>query len=163
MDEKVKEIIRTLGLTPLEFEGGFYRETYRSKEKLANGRDLSTSIYYLLTSEDFSRLHKLASDEIFHFYLGDEAELFTLYEDGTADTIYLGQDIQNGSRLQFVVPKDTWQAMRIKVGGSFALMGSTMSPGFDYTDFTDGRDHIDELLLKYPRHKELILQYAGLL
>jgi hypothetical protein len=155
MDE-AKEIIKKLGLKPLDLEGGFFRETYRSGQKIENGRDLSTAIYYLLTSKDFSRLHKLPFDEIFHFYLGDEVEMLNLYPDGTSNIMIFGNDIFKGQSPQILVPKNTWQAARLKNGGRFALMGTTVSPGFDYRDYLDGRDCLDEIINKYPHRKDLI-------
>ncbi len=161
MDEKIKKILKRLDLKQLEIEGGFFKETYRSKEKLENGKNIATAIYYLLTRKDFSRLHKLPFDEMFHFYLGDEVEMLNLYADGTSDIIFLGSDIMKGQIPQFLVPKNTWQASKLKKGGLFALMGTTMSPGFDYMDYLDGKDHIRELLKKYPDRSRSIKFFTG--
>ncbi len=156
MDRDIKKIIDSLGLKKLEVEGGFFKETYRSKEKLENGKNIATVIYYLLTHKDFSRLHKLPSDEVYHFYLGDPVEMLNLYEDGTSDIIILGNDIPQGQKPQVLVPKNTWQASKLKNGGIFALMGTTMSPGFDYLDYSDGKDYLQEILNRYPDRSRLI-------
>jgi uncharacterized protein len=136
-------IIKQLGLQPHP-EGGFYRETYRCDEELAaaalpsrygKDRNLSTAIYYLLTPDSFSSLHRLRSDEVFHFYAGDPVTMLQLYDDGCGETVVLGQDIVAGQQLQVVVPKDIWQGMFLNDGGSFALLGTTVAPGFDFADF----------------------------
>jgi uncharacterized protein len=156
MDREINKIIHRLGLKKLEVEGGFFKETYRSEQKLENSKNIATAIYYLLTNKDFSRLHKLPSDEIYHFYLGDAVEMLNLYEDGTSDIIILGNDILQEQKPQILVPKNTWQASRLKKGGTFALMGTTMSPGFDHSDYSDAKDYLQEILDRYPDRSRLI-------
>jgi uncharacterized protein len=138
-----QDIIRQLDLQPHP-EGGFYRETYRCDEKIAaaalpgrygSDRNDSTAIYYLLTPESFSAMHRLQSDEVFHFYAGDPVTMLQLHGDGRAETIVLGQDILAGQRPQVVVPRGVWQGLFLNDGGSFALLGATVSPGFDFADF----------------------------
>ena len=139
-------IIRQLGLQPHP-EGGFYRETYRSCETIAaaalpsrygKDRHFSTAIFYLLTPGSCSTLHRLQSDEVFHFYAGDPATMLQLHGDGRGETIVLGQDIAAGQHLQVVVPEGVWQGMFLNDGGAFALLGTTVSPGFDFDDFDVG-------------------------
>jgi len=125
-----ESMIQLLRLEPLTFEGGWYRETYRSP--------LSTAIYFLLTDATFSRFHRLRSDEIYHFYLGDPVELFVLAPDGTGVRHILGTDLATGARPQLVVPADHWQASRLLPGGRAALLGTTMAPGFNLADFVAG-------------------------
>jgi uncharacterized protein len=158
-----QQIQRLLNLQPLPVEGGFFAETYRSKfalaqESLPSGyraeRALSTAIYYMLTPDTFSALHRFKGDEVYHFYLGDPAELLVLKPDGTAENVILGQDIASGMRLQHVVPAGAWQGSRLAHGGKFALMGTTMSPGFDPADFELGAK--DELAARYPACSALI-------
>ena len=113
-------------MKPLPNEGGFYVETYRAKEKIpkaalpdrsARDRNFSTAILYLLTPDTLSRLHRLKSDEIFHFYLGDPVTMLQLHPDGSTEVIDLGQDILNGQRIQVTVPKNTWQGAFLKQEG----------------------------------------------
>lgn len=94
------------------------------------GRIWSTCIYYLLTPDTFSAMHKLKGDEIYHFYLGDPVEMLNLYANGRSKIVKLGHDIANGATVQHVVPNGIWQGSRLIDGGKFALMGTTMSPGF---------------------------------
>ena len=157
------EILRLLGLERLEVEGGFYRETYRCDESLpatalpsryGGPRCFCTAIYYLLTPETFSRLHRLRSDEIFHFLLGDPVTMLHLYPDGTSRVLSMGTDLTAGQQLQVVVPRGTWQGCRLVEGGRFALMGVTVAPGFEYDDYEPGGRA--ELVGRYPDREALI-------
>jgi len=134
-------IIRLLELEPLTFEGGFFRETYRSPR--------STAIYFLLTPDTGSRFHRLRSDEIYHFYLGDPVELFVLAPDGGGERRVLGTALTAGERPQTVVPAEHWQGSRLVAGGRVALLGTTMAPGFELRDFTPADR--GELAAAYPR------------
>ena len=148
-------IIRHFGLQPHP-EGGFYRETYRSNETIAaaalpprygEDRSFATAIYYLLTPDCFSSLHRLQSDEIFHFHLGDPVTMLRLH-DGRGETITLGHDVLAGEQLQVWVPRGVWQGMSLNPGGRFALLSTTVSPGFDFADFEAAAR--DALILQYP-------------
>lgn len=159
----VKEIQELLNLQPLPHEGGYFAETYRSKFTLNRGslpsaysgeRTLSTAIYYMLTPETFSAMHRLKGDEAYHFYLGDPAEMLILKPDGTGEALLIGQNITSGMRLQQIVPGGAWQGSRLAPGGKFALLGTTMAPGFDPADFELGAR--DELSARYPAYAELI-------
>ena len=158
-----KQIQELLKLQPLPAEGGYFAEAYRSKFVLAQPalpsgylgeRALSTAIYYMLTPDTFSALHRLKGDEVYHFYLGDPAEFLLLNPDGTGQTILLGPDIASGMRLQHVVPGGVWQGSRLASGGKFALLGTTMSPGFDPADFELGKRN--ELSARYADYSGLI-------
>jgi predicted cupin superfamily sugar epimerase len=92
----------------------------------------------LLTPDTFSAMHRLPGDEMFHFYLGDPVEMLQLKPDGSVETLLLGQDITSGMRLQHVVPGNVWQGSRLVPGGAYALLGTTMSPGFEYEDYETG-------------------------
>jgi hypothetical protein len=136
-----------LGLQPLPEEGGFYAETYRAAFHLAPDvlppgfiveRSLATAIFYLLTPDTFSAMHRLPGDEIYHFYLGDPVELLQLHPNGQGEVITLGQDLRCGMRLQHVVPGGVWQGSRLTEGGAWALLGTTMAPGFDFADYEGG-------------------------
>lgn len=133
-----KLVIETLGLTPLGFEGGYFRETYRCRQR-QDGRDLGTGIFYLLDEESRSLMHRLKSDELYHFYLGDPVELFCIYPDGESEVVRLGSDILGQERVQHLVPAGSWQGSRLAPGGRMALMGTTMAPGFELRDFELGR------------------------
>ncbi|MBU1355811.1 MAG: cupin domain-containing protein [Candidatus Edwardsbacteria bacterium] len=160
---KPEEIIELLDLKPLDIEGGFFRETYRSKDTIPkaalpafyyNVRCFGTAIYYLLTPDNFSTLHKVNSDEIFHFYLGDPVEMLLLYPDGTGREVMLGQDIQNGQLVQLVVPRGVWQGASLQQGGKYALLGTTVSPGFEYQDYIQGQR--ESLASGYSKYASLI-------
>jgi predicted cupin superfamily sugar epimerase len=161
----VDEIIQLLGLQPHPQEGGYFAETYRSQEAIPgpalpnrypSKRSFGTAIYYLLTPDTVSALHKLESDEIFHFYLGDPVTMLQLHPDTSTSVITLGQDILAGQQLQVVVPRGTWQGSLLQEGGDFALLGCTVAPGFDYRDYESGDR--DDLLKEYPEHEELIVR-----
>ena len=146
MDEALN-IIGRLGLAPLEREGGWYRETHRGS-RLSSGRASSTAIYYLLRGGEVSRVHRLPCDEVWHFYFGDLVELLVLESPPTVTVHRLGHDLPSGQRPQAVVPAGSWQSARLLPGGRFALMGTTVAPGFESTDFEPG-DPV-ELLSRFP-------------
>ncbi len=154
-----------LHLVPLSFEGGFYSETYRSPTVLAPSalpagyvgpRHACTAIYYLLEPGTFSELHRVASDEIFHFYLGDPVEMLQLLPDGSSRQCLIGTDIAGGMTPQLVVPQGIWQGSRLAPGGSFALLGCTVSPGFEYADYESGSRAL--LSRAYPAQAALIAE-----
>jgi len=174
-------LIRLLGLKPHK-EGGYYSEVWRSPERLAvnalpprysGSRSLSTSIYFLITPESFSRMHRLRSDEIFHFYLGAPVEMLLLGPWSTRERedvedekppgqiVVLGPDVENGQRPMIVVRRGTWQGARLmsKRKGAFALMGTTMAPGFDYDDYEEGTGK--KLAGEYPEFADLICMLTG--
>lgn len=158
-----KALIDKLGLKPLPIEGGYFAETYRCDEvvpasaldgRYAKEKSLCTAIYYLLTRETVSRMHRVKSDEIFHFYAGDPVEMLQLMPDGSHATIVLGSDIEAGHTPQVIVPHGVWQGCRVKPGGSWALMGATVAPAFDYEDYENGNR--DQLIGRYPDCADLI-------
>ena len=163
-----KDIIRALNLKPHPEGGGYFRENYRSGEiitveragaKKPVTRNLSTQIYYLITDKSFSTLHRLKQDEVFHFYAGLRAEIFLILPDGGGQFIHLGANLANGEVPQVVVPAMTWQGLRLPTGvNGWCLMGSTVSPGFDYSDFEAGNR--EELIFQFPNLKELITLYT---
>lgn len=161
-----EEIIDLLKLQPHPHEGGYFYETYRSDEKIDRdclpgrydgARAISTAIYYMLTPDTHSAWHRLRSDEIFHFYLGDPVTMFNLLPDGSSRIITLGQDIPAGQRLQVIVPKGTWQGALLTVGGSYALLGTTVAPGFEYDDYgIPTESDLEMLVSQFPDKEELI-------
>lgn len=143
-----QQIIETYKLEPLPSEGGYYRETYRSGEVLSNDqlsnryngeRSLYTCIYYLLTPDSRSLIHRIKSDEIFHFYSGDEVEMLLLFPDGGGKLITLGSKLSEENNFQQIVRHGEWIGMRLIPGGEYALMGTTVSPGFEFEDFELGK------------------------
>jgi predicted cupin superfamily sugar epimerase len=160
-----EELIRLLHLEPLPREGGWYRETYRSSLQLPAdvlgpyyraSRSAGTAIYYLLTPDTFSALHRLPTEEVFHFYLGDPVEMLQLgpNPDEGGRIVTLGPEIFAGQQVQTMVPAGVWQGSVLRAGGAFALMGTTMAPGFDFADYeaADRR----AMLAAYPDFAERI-------
>jgi len=153
-----QDVLQLLGLEPLPGEGGFYRETYRSAVRVLGPggaeRAAATAIYFLLTPDSFSALHRLPTDEVYHFYLGDCVELLLLPPSGPGQVVLLGTDLQAGQRPQVVVPAGAWQGSRVRPGGTFALLGTTVAPGFEFCDFEPGAR--EELLAQFPDFTGLI-------
>ncbi|WP_460219110.1 cupin domain-containing protein [Psychroserpens sp. MEBiC05023] len=159
-------LIKTLELLPHP-EGGYFKETYRSEGIISTSclpstfkteRNYSTGIYYLLKSEDFSAFHKINQDEMWHFYLGDAIELHMISEEGIHSKVYIGNDIAQGQVLQFVVPKHYWFAAKVSKPNSYALLGCTVAPGFDFKDFTLATR--GALIETFPQHKDIITTYT---
>ncbi len=157
------ELIRLLQLQPHPREGGYFRETYRASEgypaavlpqRYGGPRSASTAIYYLLTPGTCSALHRLATDEVFHFYLGSPVRMLQLLPDGQGREIVLGPDLLRGQSPQVVVPRGVWQGSLLEPGGAFALLGCTVAPGFDYSDYEGGARAA--LLARYPAFADLI-------
>jgi len=160
-----EELIEALDLEPLPGEGGYFKRTHVADEALAAGalpgrygraKPISTAIYYLLSDapDCFSAIHRLPTDEIYHFYLGDPVELLTLGPGGESGRFVLGQDLAAGQRVQLTVPRGVWQGSRLVPGGRVALLGTTMAPGFDPADLELG---VREMLAaEHPDRGELI-------
>ncbi len=156
------EIKRLLKLEPHPVEGGWYRRTYTSEVSVAllrGVRPYGTAIYYLLEEGTFSEMHMLASDEMFHFYLGDAVEMLRLFPDGGSDVVTLGSDLAAGQHVQLTVPAGVWQGMRLSddgrsPGGKVALLGCTVTPGFDFADYRSGG--YEELAAGWPLEAERI-------
>lgn len=159
------ELIRYLGLAPHPKEGGYFRESYRADDawpatalptRYGQERRASTAIYYLLTPTTFSALHRLRSDEIFHFYLGSPVRMLQLLPDGSGRTVVLGPDLLAGQQPQLVVPHGIWQGSILNAGGEFALLGCTVAPGFEYADYETGNRKT--LLAQYPEFTDAIVR-----
>jgi uncharacterized protein len=152
------EIIELLGLEPLPAEGGYYAETWRGDPlgTAGAGRHYGSAIYYLMTPDAFSAMHRLPTDEVFHFYAGDPVEQLLLLPDGTGTVQRLGNELLEEERPQAIAPGGAWQGSRIRPRGryGFALVGTTMAPGFHFDDYEHGdRAHLSAL---YPEWAELI-------
>ena len=149
MDETASRIIAQLNLVPLPLEGGLFHQTYVSAEQIPlaglparykTPKPFCTAIYYMLTADPwtYSSLHRLPSDEIYHFYLGDPVEMLLLEPGGAVHRVTLGQNILQGQQVQWVAPAGWWQASALLPGGRFALLGTTMAPGYTPDDFEPG-------------------------
>jgi hypothetical protein len=151
------EIKSLLNLLPHPIEGGFFRRTYTSPGTVELPRGLraqGTAIYYLLEPSTFSEMHVLNSDEIFHFYLGDPVEMLQLYPDGSSAVLTLGPDLGAGQHVQLVVPAGVWQGTRLLRDGKVALLGCTVTPGFDFADYKNAK--YAELAGRWPSQAERI-------
>jgi predicted cupin superfamily sugar epimerase len=144
-------------------EGGYFRQTYKAalvvpKSALpagfAGARAASTAIYFLLEGENFSAFHRLRSDEVWHFYAGDPLVVQVIEPEGKCSSILLGSDPEAGQVLQAVVPAGCWFASHVGDWNSFAVVGCTVAPGFDFADFEMGKR--EELVRTYPQHRALI-------
>jgi hypothetical protein len=162
MENNAAYWIEKLGLER-HSEGGYYRQTYRADLLLAREalpaqfigpRSASTAIYFLLGGEDFSAFHRLRSDELWHFYVGGSLVVHVIGENGQYSEIQLGSDPEAGEALQAVVKAGCWFASRLKDSQSFALVGCTVAPGFDFEDFELAKR--EALVRRYPQHRQVI-------
>ena len=161
--EDVKSLLR---LEPHPREGGCYVRTWEAKETLpaeafaharySGPRRTSTAIYYLLEPGTFSEMHRLKSDEVFHHYLGSPVEMLQLHADGGSARIVIGSDLAAGERPQVVVERGVWQGSRMLGGTGFALLGCTVSPGFEYEDYEQGTRA--QLCAEWPEWSEIIAE-----
>jgi predicted cupin superfamily sugar epimerase len=165
------QLMRFFGMQPLPIEGGFYSQTYRSPELIGvaalperyrSDKPVGTAILYLYNGDPdcFSAIHRLPTDEIYHFYLGNPVEMLLLYPDGHTQRVVLGQDVFNGQQIQFVAPKGVWQASHLVEGGRYALAGTTMAPGYTDGDYEGGERAV--LIRQYPGEAELIRRLTRL-
>ena len=129
------EVVELLDLAPLEGEGGLFRQTWINPGPDTASEPIGTAILYLITPDTWSALHRLTRDEVFHFYLGDACEMVMAKENSGVRTARLGQDIRSGQAVQHVVPAGWWQGTQLAPGGSWALLGTTMAPGFTLEGF----------------------------
>jgi predicted cupin superfamily sugar epimerase len=159
-----EDVKKLLGLAPHPREGGWYVRTYEAGELIAadafgdgryeGARRTGTAIYYLLEPETFSEMHRLKSDEVFHFYAGDAVEMLQLMADGRGERVVFGNDLARGQRPQVVVGRGVWQGSRLVPGGRWALLGCTVSPGFEFEDYEAGERV--ELCRRWPEFAEEI-------
>lgn len=159
--------IKKLELLPHP-EGGYYKEVYRSDEKITkNGlpsrylseRTFATSIYYLLQSGQFSSFHKLKSDETWHFYSGSPIAIYLISLSGSFEKVILGDEIDKAQLLQYTIERETWFAAEPLDENSFSLIGCSVAPGFEFDDFELGKR--DELLYAFPNYSDLILRLTN--
>ncbi len=162
LEQNARYWIERLGLVAHP-EGGHFRETYRAAEYVAaehlparfgGPRPFSTAIYFLLEGDQFSALHRITADEVWHFYAGSPLLLSVIHPGGELEEVRLGPGNQARETLQAVVPAGCWFGARVAVPGSYALAGCTVAPGFDFADLElADRAH---LLARYPQHRAVI-------
>ncbi len=159
---RIKKLIEKLNLLPHP-EGGFYKESYRSAGLIkmnslspaySGPRHYSTGIYFLLIENVFSAFHKINQDEMWHFYEGHPIELHMIDQNGVHECVIIGRDLDNGHHIQYVVPGGVWFASRVANNEEYALLGCTVSPGFDFKDFI--LPSFEELSSKFPQHHKII-------
>lgn len=159
----VDELVKTYDLQPHP-EGGYYKETYRAAEAIpakalpqhGGDRSYSTGIYFLLPEGSSSKLHRIKSDEMWHFYLGDPMTLVQISPDGKVEKITLGHNVKSGQKVQHTVPAGYWFGAYPNRGSRFSFVGCTVAPGFDFADFEMGNR--ERLLNEYPRAEDVIGQ-----
>lgn len=158
----VEFLVKKLNLEPHP-EGGYYKEQYRStnflpKNALPNGflgdRTIATAIYFLIEKNNFSTLHKIKSDEIWHYYYGDALEVIEIDENGVLTITAIGNNLLEGETFQYTVKANTWFGSRVKGGGNFSLVGCTVAPGFDFNDFELATK--EALIMQFPQHQKII-------
>jgi predicted cupin superfamily sugar epimerase len=144
-------------------EGGWFRETYRSEEVLSGAalptrfggeRAFSTAIYFLLDGDDFSALHRIKQDEVWHFYDGSGLTLHVIDPQGHYSTIKVGRDLEAGELPQAVVKVGSFFGATVSDPRSYSLVGCTVAPGFDFADFT--LPEREELCRQFPQHRQVI-------
>lgn len=167
-------IIKKLNLQEHPYEGGNFRETYRSSdlvpydEPLMTNQDIylkkklrpaSSLIYYLLNKDQFSPIHRVKSDEIWHFYLGSPLIIYILGDKQYPTIVKLGNNLEDdNSCLHYVIRKNSWFCAEVENKESFSLVGCTVSPGFDFEDFELGKK--SELLTLYPQLESIIEKFS---
>ena len=154
------ELIRRLDLKPHP-EGGFFSETYRSAGRVlrdgepAQTRSASTAIYYLLCDGAHSAWHRIQSDEVWHFYAGEPLHVHVLDENGALITHKLGNALTHPDAVfQAVVPAGLWFAAECADPATFALVGCTVAPGFEFSEFKLAE--VDVLKARHPQHADFI-------
>jgi hypothetical protein len=159
--ESAEQWIERLDLKPHP-EGGWYRQTYRAPLTLprsalpgfAGDRAASTAIYFLLAGDQFSAFHRLRSDEVWHFYAGSALIVHVIEPGGTYGMLLLGNDAPSGEQFQAVVPAGCWFGSSLLHPDTYALVGCTVAPGFDFADFEMANRA--ELTVRCPQHRAVI-------
>jgi predicted cupin superfamily sugar epimerase len=151
------DVVTSLQMGRLPVESTFYKSTHIGEIDPKTNNPLATAILALYAEKPLScsLFHKLKHDEMWHFYAGDPIQLHLIYPDGTYKKKILGDAIEN---LQFVIPKNVWQAGELVPGGNWGLFGCTMSPGFVGAEFTGG--YRAELMALAPQCEDIIKRLA---
>jgi hypothetical protein len=150
------DLKRRWGLTEMETEHVWFTQTYIDPRVNPDGRALCSAIIALVSDDPttFSDMHRLPTDELWLFHLGDPIELLLLHPDGRDELVILGPDVLDGQEIQHVVPAGTWMGARLRAGGEYGVWGNTMAPGFALTDFEGGS--AAELIAGWPDRADLI-------
>ncbi|PKL83646.1 MAG: hypothetical protein CVV24_03780 [Ignavibacteriae bacterium HGW-Ignavibacteriae-3] len=165
MNNEAAEIINRLELISHP-EGGYFKEVYRSDgiiqknslpDNMNGERNFSTSIYYMLVGNQVSLFHSLKSDEIWHHYKGS-AILLHLFNDAGYSLVKIGAKIELNETLQFAVPAGSWFAAEVEDKVSYSLLGCTVAPGFDFSDFELAKRN--DLIKKFPDYKSIIERFT---
>lgn len=156
MNMNAKEIIQTLGLRKSNYDGGYFTRTFQSDQKIGS------AIYYMVTMDNFSRIHKCESDEMYHFYGGSSATLLVINGDNKFEEVVLGSDIQNGQHPQYLVKGGQWQGLKVADGGEYSLFGITVWPEFKPTEYTiKNRKNLIEFFGDIEEKINLITKYSN--
>ena len=148
-------------------EGGYFKEVYRASElikkehlpdRYSGDRNYSTSIYFLIASENYSAFHKIKSDETWHFYYGSPLTLHVLDKEGKYSRIKIGNNPGNGEVFQYTVSRGDWFAASVDEKDSYALLGCTVAPGFLFDDFELGKK--ETMIKQFPAHETLIKRFT---
>lgn len=162
-----KQIIERFRMQPNDEEGGYYADNYTSSLVLDNqclpgfkpvkgGRPLCGAIYYLIDAQDFSAMHRVTGDMLYHFYDGYPVQMLLLYPDGHSEVCTFSNDLSKDGKPMKVIPGGTWLGSHMLPGGDYAFMGVSMAPGFNPADYEIGQRA--ELIKEYPTQKKLIEQ-----
>ena len=159
-------MIRILKLEPLPVEGGYFRLTYSGDVELpaavlppaiSTDRPITSVIYYFLTADTKSRLHRLLTDEMWHFYMGDPVDLHLFWSCDDYTKFTLGHDLLQGQTVQAVVPAHCWFGARLQTGGRWALMACSLAPAYSDEDFSlPDAAEFAALLARFPAHKKIL-------
>lgn len=162
ISSKINQLVKSLNMLPHP-EGGFYKEVYRSKNtiskdalenKFSGDRSYCTSIYFLLTSENFSGFHRIKQDEIWNFYEGSPLLVHVIDKEGIYTCHEIGMDTSKELYPQLVVPAGAWFASSVKNKNDYSFVGCTVAPGFDFEDFELAER--TQLIEEYPQHSAII-------
>ncbi|MFH1452595.1 MAG: cupin domain-containing protein [Armatimonadota bacterium] len=159
----ISELVQAYNLEPHP-EGGYYKETYRSEGSIpandlpehSGDRNYSTAIFFLLPEGDVSKLHRIKSDEMWHFYMGGPLTIVQINLEGKVEKIVLGSDIKKGQKVQYMIPAGYWFGAYPNPGSNFSFVGCTVAPGFDFLDFEQGDS--TQLIKEYPDARVVIEQ-----
>lgn len=160
--KRAQQLIHQLELTRHP-EGGYFKETHRSQgiipqqvlpHQFNADRNYYTSIYFLLTSDDFSAFHKINQEETWYFHEGSTIKIHQIAPDGTYSFVVLGNDILKGEQFQHTVPSEYWFAATVEQKNNYTLVGCAVAPGFDFNDFTLAKRN--EMIDLFPQHKTII-------
>ncbi|HEX2853253.1 MAG TPA: cupin domain-containing protein [Opitutaceae bacterium] len=161
MNSGALKVIAKLGLMPLPREGGFYRLTWVSAERLVSGRAAGSAIFFLITRDEFSGLHRMKAEELWHFHAGDAVDHVQIDPgDQSLSRSRLGGNVLAGEVPQLIVPGGIWQGARLadKAEHGWALLGCTLSPAWDEAEFELAQRKV--LLGEFPAHADLVREFT---